>query len=52
MQRSPAKRKRIATRMIEASGPAIRTTAGPMSANPSAKAAFSVKVKRPFAEVS
>ena len=51
-QSSPASRKRTATRMMEASGPAMRTTAGPSRANPNANAAFSVKVKSPFAEVS
>ena len=51
-QRMPASKKSAATRMIAASGPAIRTTAGPKRANPRANAAFNVKVKRPFAEVS
>ena len=51
-QNRPASRKSTATRMMDASGPAMRTTAGPSSANPKANAAFSVKVKSPFAETS
>ena len=51
-QRIPAIRKSPATNTMAASGPAMRTTAGPSSAKPSAKAAFRVKVKSPFAEVS
>ena len=38
--------------MISTCGPAILTTSGPSSANPSANAALSVRVKMPFADNS
>ena len=48
-QKTAARKYRPATTRMTASGPATLTTSGPSSANPTANAALSVRVKIPFA---
>lgn len=43
---------RTATTAISAGAPAIFTISGPRRVNPTAKAAFRVSVKMPFADIS
>src|SRR6476659_3469888 len=51
-QKTAATKYSTATTAISAGAPAIFTMSGPRRVNPTAKAAFSVSVKIPFADIS